>query len=78
MDKYTLDRFEGGFGVLLKHPEETERLLIPEGELNEFAKEGDILSVEQHDRGYSIVLLKEETEEMKSKVETLLKKLKNK
>lgn len=77
MTKYTLDRFEESFGVLLKYPNEEEQLLVPNKELEEF-REGDILSVTKNDDGYSFSLLNEETEKMRNKVNDLINKLKNK
>lgn len=77
MVKYTLDRFDDGYGVLLKHPIEEEQLLISEKYLKAF-KEGDILSVEEDEQGYKFIPLEEETEKMKSHVESLINKLKNK
>ncbi|MEH7122436.1 DUF3006 domain-containing protein [Bacillus sp. JJ1532] len=77
MIQYTLDRFEESFGVLLKYPNEEEQLLVPKKELEEF-REGDILSVTKNDDQYSISLLNDETEKMRSKVNDLINKLKNK
>lgn len=76
MVKYTLDRFEEGFGVLLKYPLETEQLLIPKQELQGF-DEGDILFVKEDETGYTFIPLKQETEKMKRHVESLINKLKN-
>lgn len=77
MDKYTLDRFDEGFGVLLKFPAEEEQLLIPQEELQGL-KQGNILLVQKDGEGYSFTPLEEETEDMKSKVNALINKLKDK
>ena len=77
MEKYTLDRFDEDFAVLLKYPTEDEQLLIPKENLQEFV-EGDILLVQQDGEAFSFVLLKEETDAMKSKVNDLINKLRTK
>ena len=77
MEKYTLDRFDEDFAVLLKYPTEDEQLLIPKENLQEF-DEGDILLVQQDGEEFSFVLLKVETDAMKSRVNELINKLKTK
>lgn len=77
LSKYTLDRYDDGFAVLLKHPGEEEQLLIPQHELESLAKEGDILQVEQTEAGNSYKVLREETNDVRNEIEDLIKKLKN-
>ncbi|MCM3745104.1 DUF3006 domain-containing protein [Sporosarcina luteola] len=77
MEKYTLDRFDEDYAVLLKYPTEDEQLLIPKENLREF-HEGDIMLVKQEGEEFSFLPLKTETDAMKSKVNNLINKLKTK
>ncbi|WP_438310749.1 DUF3006 family protein [Sporosarcina sp. FA9] len=76
--KYTLDQITDGQYVFLEYPEETNQLIIPENEITEKLSEGDIVNIDKVDSGYEIIVLKEETEDMKDKITNLLEKLKNK
>lgn len=76
-NKYTLDRFEQDYAVFLKHPDETENLLISCTELQDPIQEGDIVHISIIGDHYKIELLKEETANQKEKVRQLLEKLKN-
>lgn len=76
--KYTLDRIEDFFGVFLLKGYESERLLIPKSMIKIPLQEGDIVEIQKLDYGYEINVLKEETKDMKDKVNTLLEKLKSK
>lgn len=77
-NKYTLDRFEGEYAVFLKHPDETENLLIHCTELHDHFTEGDIVQISIIDDKYKIEPLQEETTNQREKVQQLLDKLKNK
>ena len=76
-NKYTLDRFEQDYAVILKHPDETENLLISCTELQDPIQEGDIVHISIIGDHYKIELLKEETANQKERVRQLLEKLKN-
>ena len=76
--KYTLDRIEDGQCVFLRRPEEEVELIIPENELLVAVKEGDIVFIESDNGDYRIQVLKEETENVKEKVSSLIEKLKSK
>ena len=73
--KYTLDRFEEGFAVFLKSPEEVEQLIINKQELQLELNEGDIVDIVEAEGHYSIRKLEQETSNQKKKIENLIKKL---
>lgn len=77
-NKYTLDRFDGDYAIFLKRPEETEQLLIHHAEIPSEIKEGDIVNILDDGFEYKIELLKEETENQKTRVNNLLQQLRNK
>lgn len=77
-NKYTLDRVDNGYFVFLKHPDETEELLVPEAEVRVQIAEGDIVRINKKDSGHVVEVFEKETEDMKDKVSSLLEKLKNK
>ncbi|MEK4387325.1 DUF3006 domain-containing protein [Solibacillus sp. FSL W7-1464] len=77
-NKYTLDRFDGEYAIFLKRPNETEQLLIHHTEIPSELKEGDIVHIKDDGFDYKIELLKEETENQKTRVNNLLQQLKNK
>lgn len=77
-NKYTLDRFDGDYAIFLKRPEETEQLLIHQSEIPSELKEGDIVNILDDGFDYKIELLKEETENQKTRVNNLLQQLRNK
>jgi len=76
--KYTLDRIEDGQYVFLEHPEEITELIIPIDKIPTKLSEGDIVNINIVDSEYKIDRLIDETANMKEKVSSLLKKLKNK
>ena len=69
--KVTLDRIEEGTAVLLIRDDETVKINIPLFLLPAESKEGDILDI-------TIVRNRQETEDAKERVSSLLEKLKNK
>ncbi|PIC65316.1 hypothetical protein CSV79_01455 [Sporosarcina sp. P13] len=73
--KYTLDRVEEGQYVFLEYPDEVNQLLISNSDITESITEGDIVEIYLDGK---IVVLKEETEITREKVNDLLEKLKNK
>jgi len=77
LNKYTLDRFEGDYGIFLKRPEETDQLLIHRSEIGLQLTEGDLVSIRDDGERYIIRLLADETSETKKSVESILKELKN-
>ena len=77
LNKYTLDRFEGGFAVFLKYPSETESLLVPCSEMHDSLDEGDIVSISTLNGTYKIEQLENETTNQRDKVQSLLEQLKN-
>lgn len=76
--KYTVDRISEGQCVFLKYPEEEEELVIPLNKLDVKVTEGDIVLINSASGDWSIKVLKEDTADMKQKVNNLLEKLKNK
>ncbi|MEI4770242.1 DUF3006 domain-containing protein [Psychrobacillus sp. FJAT-51614] len=76
-NKYTLDRFEGEHAVFLKHPNETESLLVARSEINEPLEEGDIVSITVLENSYKIEKHEKETMDQRDKVQRLLEQLKN-
>lgn len=79
-NKYTVDRFEGDLVVLLLKSDESQQKLIRKSQLNEEVNKGDIVEIEFDESGtlLDFKILTEETKDMKSRVESLLTKLKNK
>ncbi|MCA0987492.1 DUF3006 domain-containing protein [Guptibacillus algicola] len=78
--KYTLDRFEGNYGVLLYRQDETQVVDVETSLLPSETKEGDILHIEFSDKGEveHVDILKEETKEARRKAEEMLNKLRKK
>ena len=76
--KFTLDRIEDNNYVFLKQSNEKEELVIPVTSYPYKLSEGDIVQITYINSEVNIEVLKEETKEMKSRVEELLIKLKNK
>jgi len=79
-NKYTLDRFDEGFAVLLLKENESVEKLVPEESLNKTANEGDVIEVVFNEDGTinNFTILENETKEMKDKVTDIITKLKNK
>ncbi|GKV54216.1 hypothetical protein NCCP2222_01630 [Sporosarcina sp. NCCP-2222] len=73
--KYTLDRIEESVYVFVESPEEEKQLLIPVNKYNGSLTEGDIVLIEDD---IIIEVLDQETKEMKTKVNSLMEKLRNK
>lgn len=76
--KYTLDRIEDGYAVFLKYPEEEEQLIILQSTLNKPVQVGDRVLIEEIDGIYQIEILKEETEQKKAEIQSLMDRLRKK
>ncbi|WP_342541913.1 DUF3006 domain-containing protein [Paenisporosarcina sp. FSL H8-0542] len=78
--KYTLDRYENDLAVFLLKDDESIEKLVPTMELPERIKEGDIVEMEFADNGsiQTLTILRNDTQKMKSDIEHLINKLKNK
>lgn len=78
-NKYTIDRYDEGFAVLLLRDDENIQRLVPREALDGFAQEGDILLVEFHDDGSlkNAEVLKEETEESKKRIDEIYNRILN-
>ena len=79
-NKYTLDRFDGEYAVLLLKGDESQQEMINRSLVEGFANEGDILEIEWDVDGSfkNASVLKGETEDRRTQVSNLLEKLKNK
>ena len=79
-NKYTLERFDDGFAVLLLRDDETVEKLVPLKEIEGLANEGDIIIAKFHEDGSlkHVKVLKEETEESKRKIEEIYNRILNK
>lgn len=79
-NKYTLDRYEDGFAVLLLKEDESVEKIVPEESLNANAKEGDVLvvSFDENDKIKNFTILEQETKELSERVTALIDKLKMK
>lgn len=79
-NKYTLDRYEDGFAVLLLKEDESVEKLVPEELLNATAKEGDVLvvSFDENAKIKNFTILEQETKELRERVSSLIEKLKSK
>lgn len=79
-NKYTLDRYDEEFAVLVEKGNESHQELIERSKLESYAKEGDILDVEWNTDGSfkEASVLQEETDTRKQDVSDLIEKLKNK
>lgn len=75
LNNYTLDRFEGDYGVFIKRPNETDQILIPRAEFGVELKEGDIVSIENNNESYFITQLIEETAKQKSNIQNMMENL---
>ncbi|MFJ7649347.1 DUF3006 domain-containing protein [Lysinibacillus sp. NPDC097279] len=76
--KYTLDRIEDGYAIFLKYPEEVEQLILPINTVNQSLQAGDRVLIKEIDNTYHIDILKEETEQKKAEVQSLMDKLRRK
>ncbi|MFC9542054.1 DUF3006 domain-containing protein [Lysinibacillus sp. NPDC056959] len=76
--KYTLDRIEDGYAVFLKYPAEEEQLIILQSAINKPVQVGDRVLIEEMDGIYQIEILKEETEQKKADIQSLMDRLRRK
>lgn len=78
--KYTLDRYDGDYAVLVLKGDESQQQLVERSKLESYAKEGDILDVEWNPDGSfkEASVLQTETEKRRNDVKSLINKLKNK
>lgn len=76
--KYTLDRIEDGYAVFLKYPEEEEQLIILQSAMNKTVQVGDRVLMKETDGIYQIEILKEETEQKKVEIQSLMDRLRRK
>lgn len=73
-----MDRIEDGFAVFLKYPEEIEQLILPITAIDQSLQAGDRVFIQEIDNTFHIDLLKEETEQKKAEVQSLMDKLRRK
>lgn len=76
--KYILDRFDDGYGVFLLDGFEDTQCLIPLDQIPSSIQEGDVVTIEEKEDGYSFHRLIEDTQSKKNRAEALIEKLKNK
>lgn len=78
--KYTLDRYDGEYAVLVLKGDESQQQRVERSKLESYAREGDILDVEWNPDGSfkEASVLQTETEQRRTDVEDLINKLKNK
>jgi len=73
-----LDRIEDGFAVFLKYPDEIEQVILPITAIDQSLQAGDRVFIQEIDNTFHIDLLKEETEQKKAEVQSLMDKLRRK
>lgn len=80
LNKYTLDRFDEEYAVLVLKGDESQQKLVERSKLESYAKEGDILDVEWNTDGSfkEASVLEMETEERRTQVSEMIEKLKRK
>lgn len=80
MEKYTVDRFEGEFAVLLLSSDESVQKDVPKEQVPDNVQEGDIVEVSFNEDGTvkEAMIKREETISRKEKAQSLLEKLKSK
>jgi len=78
LSKYTLDRIEDGYAVFLKFPAEEEQLIISQSAMNKPVQVGDRVQIEEKDGIYHIEILKEETQQKRADLQSLMNRLRNK
>ncbi|MEK3728513.1 MULTISPECIES: DUF3006 domain-containing protein [unclassified Lysinibacillus] len=76
--KYTLDRIEDGYAVFLKFPEEEEQVIVLQSAMKKPVQVGDRVQIEEKDGVYHIEILKEETEQKRADIQSLMNRLRNK
>ena len=74
-NKYTLDRFEGGYAVFLKRPDETEQLIIHRNDIKVTVKQGDIVQIDDSGDSYKMEVLEAETKAAQDRINDLLARL---
>jgi len=78
-NKYTLDRYDDGFGVFLAYQSEQNQLLIRQDKITITINEGDIVEIHySEESGYCFRFLEKETSDRKQTVSELIEKLKSK
>jgi len=78
LSKYTLDRIEDGYAVFLNFPAEEEQLIISQSAMNKPVQVGDRVQIEEKDGIYHIEILKEETQQKRADLQSLMNRLRNK
>lgn len=73
-----MDRIEDGFAVFLKYPDEIEQVILPITAIDQSLQAGDRVFIQEIDNTFHIDLLKEETEQKKAEVQSLMDKLRRK
>ncbi|KOS71612.1 hypothetical protein AEA09_01070 [Lysinibacillus contaminans] len=76
--KYTLDRIEDGYAVFLKYPNEKEHVIIAMSAIDKEVQEGDRVMIEEIGDTFHIEILKEETDQKKADILSLMDKLRKK
>ncbi len=73
-----MDRIEDGYAVFLKFPAEEEQLIISQSAMNKPVQVGDRVQIEEKDGIYHIEILKEETQQKRADLQSLMNRLRNK
>lgn len=73
-----MDRIEDGYAVFLKFPTEEEQLIISQSAMNKPVQVGDRVQIEEKDGIYHIEILKEETQQKRADLQSLMNRLRNK
>lgn len=73
-----MDRIEDGYAVFLKFPAEEEQLIISQSAMNKPVQVGDHVQIEEKDGIYHIEILKEETQQKRADLQSLMNRLRNK
>ena len=76
-NKYTLDRYEGDYGIFLLAANETVQKIIHRSEMTETIAEGEVVLIEDSPR-IKIIRLQNETANQRARVNRLLERLKQK
>lgn len=72
-----MDRIEDGYAVFLKFPAEEEQLIISQSAMNKPVQVGDRVQIEEKDGIYHIEILKEETQQKRADLQSLMNRLRN-
>ncbi len=73
-----MDRIEDGYAVFLNFPAEEEQLIISQSAMNKPVQVGDRVQIEEKDGIYHIEILKEETQQKRADLQSLMNRLRNK